>query len=185
MSKLIQLTGIDITKFIMSFAVIAIHVSAGSCTGIPLPTGVEYIVRLAVPFFFICSGFLVTRKIELMEYDDISAMFRKRSLQLFRIFGIWLLIYLPITIYHSIEKPKTIWKIIGGYIANVFLSGESYLAWPLWFIYSMAIIFLIFSFINILKKRSVILLFMIFLSVPILEYMSSYYPTGIVFLLTN
>lgn len=112
-----ELPGVDIGKFIMAFAVVAIHVSSGSCTGERLPLLGEWFVNLAVPFFFITSGYLLARKIKAINNSNaIGQMLLRRALQLFRIFGYWLLIYLPITIYQNIGTDRPIWRTIGSYI---------------------------------------------------------------------
>ncbi len=62
----------------------------------------------------------------------------------------------------------TLWKSIGKYIVGVILRGESFYAWPLWFIYTMAIVFLIFSFIRTRKSKIAILI--VFVAVYFIQW---------------
>lgn len=67
-----QFTGVDVTKFIMAFAVIAIHVSSGSVVGIPFPEAMQWFNAIAVPFFFITSGYLLGRKLTEIRAIDLK-----------------------------------------------------------------------------------------------------------------
>lgn len=92
--------GIDITKFVMSFAVIAIHAPEFLWPeNRTYPFLIDWIIRLAVPFFFISSGFLVQKKIILLDKSLQKRYLRSRSIKLFRIWSLWLLIYLPLSIW--------------------------------------------------------------------------------------
>lgn len=153
-------TGIDIFKFIFSIAIVAVHVSVHSIAGGGLPSMMHWLAYPGLPFFFIVSGFLVANKTATLQKDaEIRGFFRHRSFKLFRIYGYWLLIYLPITIYITIRDHCDIWKSLKGYVFGVLFDGQSEYAWPLWFIYSMAIVFLIFSFFRTRKLSIIVLLF--------------------------
>lgn len=152
-------TGIDIFKFVFSLAIIAIHVSVHSIAGGGLSGMMHWLAYPGLPFFFIVSGFLVANKTAALPNDaEVRAFFRHRSFKLFRIYGYWLLIYLPITIYITIRDHYDIWKSLKGYVFGVLFDGQSEYAWPLWFIYSMAIVFLIFSCLRTRKLSIIILL---------------------------
>ncbi len=162
-------TGIDIFKFLFSLAVIAIHVSVHSFTCTTLPDMLHWLIFLCVPFFFITSGFLVARKVDMLQDNvEVRAFFRHRSFQLLRIYCCWLLIYLPITVYLTIRNHSDVWKSVKGYVFSVLFDGQSEYAWPLWFIYSMAIVFFIFS---LLKTRKIpFVLILIFISTALIEW---------------
>lgn len=130
---------IDILKFFFSICIIAIH------TGLLYDTNptvnwylTHMILRLAVPFFFIISGFFYGRKIlkDKSKIDDITKSYIKRLLYPL-IF--WLLIGLPFsimntydgsimsTILHIIQKILfypwgALWYILALIIAVVILS---------------------------------------------------------------
>ena len=87
-----QFTGIDLLKFILSIFVVGIHVA-------PIPVGAwpwaekvnfwlqMYLFRLAVPFYFTASGFLLFRKLD-PEHPD-GAVVRDRCFRLLRLLGLW------------------------------------------------------------------------------------------------
>jgi surface polysaccharide O-acyltransferase-like enzyme len=139
--------GIDWIKFLMAFTVIAIHSKQQQYTIGDYPTVVNRFCSIAVPFFSTVSGFLMARKLAgITDTAEKQTVLRNRSLQLFRLCGYWLLIYLPIAVYCLLVlKGMVWWKAAGSYVANLFLSGSSAYAWPLWFIYSMAIVCFIYS----------------------------------------
>lgn len=86
--------GIDVTRFICAFLVVAIHIAPFGddekfCW---LNYGVqEYLARIAVPFFFMSSGFLFFRKIDKDSFSLERAY--KHVLKLGRLYIIWTLIY--------------------------------------------------------------------------------------------
>lgn len=150
---------IDLLKYIMALAVVMIHIHALN-PDIELPFVVTWL-RSAVSFFFIVSGFFIGRKISgLNNFTESRQYLRKRSKHLFRIFAIWLIIYLPLSIYSYSEKDIPIAKAILNYVECVVFSGESPYAWPLWFIYSLAIV----SFLLSCSKKKAHLLTLLFFS---------------------
>ena len=165
-SKSHDLTGVDIVTFMMSFAVIAIH-----CRGTrEWPSEIGWVLGAAVPFYFIASGYLLGRKI---ENDNISehqqrCMLRERSFRFFRIYAYWLIVYLPLAIYSYIADGTVWWKAIAGYAYKIFFSGHSNGAYQLWFVYSMACVFMIYSFISLSKKK-LWMLIAIFASVSVIN----------------
>ena len=52
---------VDVMKVIMAFNVVGIHV--GSYFDIIFSANVNYALDMAVPFFFVCSGFFIQNKI--------------------------------------------------------------------------------------------------------------------------
>lgn len=186
MTRLSQLTGVDIFKFIFAFAVIAIHVSA--MTADSLPPAVDYTINLAVPFFFLTTGYLLARKIQPMTAGEVRSMFRRKSLQMFRIYGIWLMIYFPLTIYNYLHTGMTLLEYMRGYLYGIVFIGASYMAWTLWFIYSMAVVFMIFSFINVKSRVNLLFLFIIFFTFTIMIWIYKENPSRypyLVYVLAN
>lgn len=164
-----QLSGVDLVKFVMAFAVIAIHVSAKSAVGINFPEVIQWFNALAVPFFFITSGYLLGRKLnDISPVDQKRKFLKSRSGKLFKIFIYWLVIYLPITIYIYSLRDYPLWKDILSYIRCVIINGESQYAWPLWFIYSMAIVCFILSK-ALFRKYSLLILTAAFIIVNFLN----------------
>jgi peptidoglycan/LPS O-acetylase OafA/YrhL len=140
--------GIDIWKFIMAFAVVAIHSRNQTYAFGQYSECVTWFISLAVPFFFIVSGFLLAQKLE--KIDDVSekrAVLLARSKQMCRLYISWLIVYLPITVYLTLENGKVWYKAIASYLSQALFYGQSAYAWPLWYIYSMAIVcYLLYKF---------------------------------------
>ncbi len=146
-----NLNFIDCLKLLMAYAVIAIHVSA--ITHQEWPAIFEWFIRLAVPFFFITSGYLLARKCTVLRESDCRVELHTRSRKLFRLYAKWLLVYFPIALYYFIfVSTHSFVGDVTRYVSMVIIDGESPYAWPLWFIYSMAIVFLILSFSSQLKR---------------------------------
>lgn len=151
-----QYNGINIIKFIMAFAVIAIHVQSNLMHGNLFPIAVRWVLGFAVPFFFISSGFLIYNRIKinnsLSEFETKKYLLKKTKSFLI-IFVYWLLIYLPFSIIHFNRESFSILKSITYYFGSLFINGMSYLAWPLWYVYSSAICFYILSKFKISQRN--------------------------------
>ena len=82
-----DIPGIDIFKFIMAFAVILIHFPPVFDIGHEIyPEVIRWLIRLAVPFFFIVSGYFAYKIIN--SPDKL----RVRGMKMLRIWAIWMLI---------------------------------------------------------------------------------------------
>ena len=97
---------IDITKFIMAIIVIFIH-TWSRFGGILMQTKlIPIVTNTAVPFFFITSGFLLENKIK-KQKENKEKVVKKYILNALRIYIIWTIIYLPITIFGWILNGLT------------------------------------------------------------------------------
>ena len=81
-----QYSGIDIAKLICAVMVIAIHTQPFS-QYVWIDRGAGVITRLAVPFFFVSTGFF-------LDFSDANKV-RKYIIRLFALYAIWTIIYLP------------------------------------------------------------------------------------------
>lgn len=168
--------GVDIIKFIMSFAVIAIHAPEYLW---PNERNyywlIDWIIRLAVPFFFITSGFLIQKKMDNLANQNICREYlRTRASKLFRIWAIWLFIYIPLALWGMHDMEVSMPQLCLTYIEGILLTGRSIHAQPLWFIYSMAIIIWMWSFF--LKKRAWLwILFISFVGLSLLGVYNQMY----------
>lgn len=84
--------GIDILKFFCAIFVFIIHVPPfqGEVSGLPLiiTFGLQhYLCRLAVPFYFVCSGFFLFRKMPFYDLD-ISRV-KNYCFKILRLIGTW------------------------------------------------------------------------------------------------
>lgn len=152
-----NLNGVDLFKFLFSFAVVAIHAhlldgQEGCCVA-----ALQIVENLAVPFFFIVSGFFLGRKISVGNEFEVYKHYICRFLKMYII---WCFIYLPINIYYELIVYKfsigfTIFDLIRGWL----LVGENPYSWPLWYLLASAVaVLLIYIFRKFKCSFSFILL---------------------------
>lgn len=123
-------------KIIMAIFVIAIHTH-------PLETiqGTLYykiytiLVGIAVPFFFISSGYLVFKKMK-GKYDDKDNIdiLKKYIVKTIKLYIMWNIIYLPLAIYGYIKNGNSILESVLLYLRGLFVIGEHYYSWMLWYL---------------------------------------------------
>lgn len=141
---------IDLARFIAVILVVTIHVSVfgSNATGIFkwLNFGIsQYIARLAVPFFFVTSGYFLYRK---SLYKDFSFSYTWHyAKKIFRIYLIWTLVYSPIIIRGWTRNPKGIAHAFIGFCRDFLLVGSYYQLW-----YLNALIFAVLLISLCLKK---------------------------------
>ena len=120
----------------MAFCVIAIHTTP--LKGID--NNIIYIlyeaaVSIAVPFFFLSTGYLIGRKIQnKKEFDDV--LVERQQKKVIRYYVIWTIVYLPLTILGFYKAGDGFVKSFVQFIRNVFFQGENYYSWPLWYLLS-------------------------------------------------
>lgn len=124
MSKTKSYTGIDLFRFVAAFLVIAIHTSPlirYSEIGDFILTRI--IARVAVPFFFMTSGFfLITR----YTYDSkkLIAFVKKSAI----LYGVAIAIYIPFNIYNGYFAMDNLYQNI---LKDIIFNGTLYHLWYL------------------------------------------------------
>ena len=87
-AKVKNFNSIDIAKFVMAILVMSIHISTGLS-----PSTNDFLsnclARIAVPFFFIASGFFFFRKTENLEFKNLIKTLKR----IFLLFLGWTIIY--------------------------------------------------------------------------------------------
>ena len=116
-----RLDGIDLFKFILAFFVIAIH--AYKTENMASFIFVDGICRVAVPFYFIVSGYFCFRKKNIEGYLK----------SIITLYLVWTVIYLPVIINGMItDNPKghsAAYVIIRWIILQFSLSGSYFHLW--------------------------------------------------------
>ena len=141
---------VDIAKFICSIMVVMIHVPPfGRGSEMLVSESVEYafcscLCRIAVPFFFICSGFLLYKKTSSADFSFSPT--KKYALNLFRLYVIWSVIYFPLCYIIDFKDKKTGSAVI-QYIRNFIFSGSYEHLW-----YLTATVFAVIVISLLLKK---------------------------------
>lgn len=139
-----QYAAIDITRVIAAILVIAIHTD-------PLfhysQDGnyflVSVLARIAVPFFFVTSGFFFVSKISINHSlkEDLPQVIPVIS-RLIKLYVIWTLIYFPFQMYIWVKSGES-WRYWLVYLQKAFFEGSYYTLW-----YLSALIFaMVFSFV--------------------------------------
>lgn len=140
---------IDLTKFICAILVVTIHIAPfGDNENLRFFNyGIQnYLARIAVPFFFVTSGFLLYRK-STLENFSMDRTF-KYALRLLRLYIIWSLIYLPLNIKIFLGNGQSIIHSVLVYIRNFIFTGSYTQLW-----YLNATIFAVILISFLLKKH--------------------------------
>lgn len=152
---------IDLFKLIMAFSVIAIHtnplVKCSNTVGLAI---YDSFVRIAVPFFFLSSGFLLANG---LNYDDRECDLRKLKKYLFKIikmYVVWMFIYTPISVMNSINLNISFKRAFLYYLRGVFFTGEQYNSWHLWYLLSTIYTLIILMVLVRVKLNSKYLIIM-------------------------
>lgn len=82
---------LDLTKFVLSIMIVAIHASL-------FPTVLYPWLRLAVPLFFVISSFLLFNKINYSNKKDESKIINSFIIRQLKLYLFWFIILLPITV---------------------------------------------------------------------------------------
>lgn len=139
--KFIHYDNIDVAKVIFAIFVVAIHTLSPFTATLSNEAQrvITALLSMAVPFFFVASGFLLGNKLNSTDKEKQLVYLRKWLYRIGRLYLLWTFIYLPYAIYgFSIEKLGFI-KSIAIYIRNIVLLGENYWSWPLWYLLAMLV----------------------------------------------
>lgn len=136
---------IDLAKLICAILVIAIHSTPfGTSDFYSIPNYVikDYISRIAVPFFFVSSGFFFFQN---YKYDDNDVeKVKKYVFRLLFLYIIWCLIYIPFRIDYIINNPNG--QLLGPLLyIKVCIFDGGYI--HLWYLRSLAVSIMIISFL--------------------------------------
>jgi peptidoglycan/LPS O-acetylase OafA/YrhL len=128
----------------MAIVVIAIHTNPFVGCNIRFVNEFAMIIEdMAVPFFFITSGFLLTVKWgETAEEKKIRV--DKMLASTIKMYVIWTLISFPLSVYGYIESGNSLVSCVLSYVKYFFFVGKLYNSYHLWYllalIYALALI---------------------------------------------
>lgn len=135
---------IDLMKFIMAILVIAIHtdpfIAFNQMLGYKIWT---IITSLAVPFFFLASGFFLEIHMTNKQGAGYLGKYLKKIVKLYLI---WNIIYMPLSVYGYIAVQSSLKQAVFSYLRGLLFLGEHYNSYVLWYLLSMiyALVFIIF-----------------------------------------
>lgn len=137
-----QYESFDVLKFILSIFVIAIHTDPlQNFIGTLIYDFYQSLIYLAVPVFFIMTGFLIANKMSNLDFDNIHednhvAIIIGHIKKLLRLYITWSLIYLPLDIYFYFEFHKSFFYVVADYLRGLIFVGEHHKSWILWYLLS-------------------------------------------------
>lgn len=139
--KFVHYYNIDIAKVVFAVFVVAIHTLAPFTATLSTEAQrvITALLSMAVPFFFVASGFLLGNKLNSTDREGQQVYLRKWLYRIGRLYLLWTLIYLPYAIYGFSLDGISIGKSIILYTRNILLVGENYWSWPLWYLLGMLV----------------------------------------------
>lgn len=124
MDKKEYYTGIDYFRFIAALLIIAIHTSPlAKISDMGNFILTRIVARIAVPFFFMASGFFM-----LSRYDYMGKRLIKFVKKTSVIYGISIIMYLPVNILNGYFKVD---NLIPNFIRDILFDGTMYHLWYL------------------------------------------------------
>lgn len=137
---------LDIVKLIMSFMVVGIHV--GKVKQYIYPDLLEFLTRIAVPFFFTASGFFLHKYF-------VSRQFGKPIKKYIQLYITWVLVYSPFAVLFYKVNDYTLLDAFSQWLEGFVITGEPPVAWHLWYVHSLIISVLIIALFIYIDKASV------------------------------
>lgn len=140
--------GMDHLRLIFAFLILAIHTYPLDS----INSNLDYlftrvIFRIAVPFFLMITGFYILPK----ALKDIATL-KKYTLKILKLYGLSILIYLPINIYNGYFKGQSLLNIL----KDILLNGTFY---HLWYFPALILgLWLTYYLVKVLKDKSLIVL---------------------------
>lgn len=143
-----QYYAIDVAKLIFALAVVAIHIDPMfEFKGTSVYKMYQSFIYIAVPFFFITSGFLMAERIVMFEKKKDELYFLKNQIQKYvKIYLMWNIVYAPLAVWHYLHTKTVPKEIVRSVLLGLFWTGENWNSWILWYllssIYSLTYIFM-------------------------------------------
>ena len=127
-------------KFVMAIVVVAIHTRPElSFSSLIVRNFFEAVYSIAVPFFFMASGFLLFRKISLPLTDEGKLRIKSYLKRMCKLYVLWTIVYFPLTVYGFYLDGISPLKTVVVFFRNFLLVGENYMSWPLWYLLALIV----------------------------------------------
>lgn len=137
---------VDVCKFVCALLVIVIHTEPLKNLLPNVDFVLNKIARIAVPFFYCCTGYFVFRKFDETNID--FKYIRKTCLKFLRLYIIWSIIYLPLSIINVINRDENLYEKILLLVKNFFMYSSYQ---HLWYLRAGFVALVIVSFLFLLK----------------------------------
>lgn len=129
---------LDVFKLIFALSVVAIHIDPMvSQEGNYIYKVYQSFIYLAVPFFFLTTGFLMGESLytindNINEKDFLINKIKKYAW----LYLTWTIVYAPLAIWHYIYSNMKSFEIIKDLVKGFFWIGENYNSYILWYLLS-------------------------------------------------
>lgn len=148
---------LDIAKLIMAFMVVEIHTMPFDDVGSGIITqiigGVDCV---AVPFFFIASGFLCFRALASQDFrsetSNASVRVRETIRKQLALYATWAILLLPLALLGAHLREWDTVETALHIVRGVLLVGENDFTWPLWYLLASVVAF---SLVYLLLREGV------------------------------
>lgn len=170
-------SSIDFFKFIMAVCVVALHTNLiKGCTNAIIIAIYDSFISLAVPFFFISSGFLLARKLNYPFSDEQSIDYIRLYLsRMIKLYLLWTAIYFPVAVYYFVNEDMGLIKAVLLYIKGFVFVGEQYNSWHLWYllstIYALIIIIILLKYIHLKPEKILIMGMIVYIVGIVITYL--------------
>lgn len=153
---------IDLMKFIMAILIICIHTDPLKEVMPLINYGIcQCIARVAVPLFFMTSGFLLFQKMDFGKLD--IKKIKNYVKHIFKLYVSWSLIYIPLIYADVISKPGILNYNIVDEINNIIMGGSYLHLWFLKALISASIFSTTLLLFKINKKKIIKILFILYI----------------------
>lgn len=146
-----EYNAVDLTKFICAILVVSIHVMPFGPSDNPISSFGNFFFyncysRMAVPIFFVASGFFLYKKTSLKDFSLNPT--KAYIIKIFKLYVIWTIIYFPREINSIVKDEKGIAHGVLIFIRTFIFEGSFYHLW-----YLPALIFSVALISFLLSKR--------------------------------
>lgn len=143
-AKRVNYPDLDLLKLLMAFFVVEIHTRP--LRGFPVAeSAAECFDVLAVPFFFIASAFLCFKGLSGQDFATVDARgsvrVRRTTGKLLRLYFIWTLLFLPVTVFGDVLQGKSLMGSVASFVKGTLFVGENFCSWPLWYLLASTVAF--------------------------------------------
>lgn len=130
---------LDIVRFLSAVWFILIHCNIAYLSDNELFRYTVFLVRdIGLAAFFASNGFFTMEKIRTTERAQQPEAFRKKWLGYAKVYLIWSLIYLPVSVYGEfVVYQESLVRGTGKLIWDFFMTGVHYYTWMLWYFPAM------------------------------------------------
>ena len=174
--SLLMYRWVDLVRVVGAFLVVMAHVSYQGGGSVLISSYYFILSRVAVPLFFMVSGFLLLGKEE--SYGDF---FRKRALKVLIPFLIWSVIYM-LWKKEGFDQPFSM-KLVASYILKILRGPREN---HLWFFYALIGLYLFTPILRVFVARAAVrdlfyFCLLWFMVVPVFSFLQEFTPIRIGF----